>query len=513
MLTTRQRDILKIILEEQRPVSSIELAGQLNLTPRQVSYSIQGIRVWLNQHNQDLKTIQGAGFVVEVQPDLARSLVQQINSQAGVQIILSASQRQQLLALFLLTYPEPIILSQLEQKAQVSRMTITKDLDEIEPWLNERGIALIRKPHFGIQASGEERDIQQCLAEIVWGETPFSSEPVIQITHAEGLVFLLEADARRQALVDYTRMLLERANMRRTIGLVAKAEEQLGGRFTDDGVLHLALVFSILSNRIAGGYHLTADSQQIQWLETLPIWPVAGFISRRLSRDTNAAWQPTDVAGIAVQMMAAPRNEILPGEIEHYGDFSQLIERLMIYISQAFKIPKLKYDRTLQNGLLNHIVPACFRQRFHLWFPVSLSATNLPEQDERENEITAEIARMVYEHTRVDLPRNEVDNIVVLLRAAIIRNRSYRFERVIIVCPSGMATAQLLLARLHARFPYLNGLEVISLRDLTLAMVASADLVLTTIPLPRQFASSPKVIQVHPLLMPEDIEVITRFLS
>jgi mannitol operon transcriptional antiterminator len=100
----------------------------------------------------------------------------------------------------------------------------------------------------------------------------------------------------------------------------------------------------------------------------------------------------------------------------------------------------------------------------------------------------------------------------MLMRAAYIRNRSY-LEHVIIVCPSGMATAQLLVARLGVRFPYLSSQEVVSVRDLTSAMVLSADLILTTVPLPRQYAGSPKVIKVHPLLMPEDIEAITKFLS
>jgi mannitol operon transcriptional antiterminator len=228
----------------------------------------------------------------------------------------------------------------------------------------------------------------------------------------------------------------------------------------------------------------------------------------------SSDWTSGDIGGVAMEMLAAPRNEILPGELERNNEFTALIERLMEYISQAYDIPKIKYDRTLQNGFLNNIVPACFRQRFNLWFPVSLNNAGLPEEYKQENRIAQEVARMVQEHTGLLLPQGEVNNLVVLLRAAFIRNRTYRFERIIVVCPSGMATAQLLVARLSARFPYLNNLEVISLRDLTLALVNSADLILTTIPLPKQFANvSAKTIQVHPLLMPEDIETITRFLS
>src|SRR5512138_885175 len=122
-LTTRQRDILRLILEGSRPLSSSELAGLLNITPRQVNYSIQGVKIWLSQHHQDLKTVPGAGFAVEIQPEQARKLSQEINASSSVQIVLSISQRQQLLALFLLSQVEPFIVSQLEQKANVSRMT------------------------------------------------------------------------------------------------------------------------------------------------------------------------------------------------------------------------------------------------------------------------------------------------------------------------------------------------------------------------------------------------------
>jgi mannitol operon transcriptional antiterminator len=512
-LTTRQRDILRIILEGNKPMSSSELAGLLNLTSRQVNYSIQGVKVWLNQHHQDLKTLPGAGFSVEIQSEEARKLSLEMASSARVQIVLSVSQRQQLLALFLLSQVEPLIVSQLEQKAQVSRMTITKDLDEIEIWLKSRVIILLRKPHFGIQASGAEQNIQQALAEVLWGETPFSSDQIVQISHSDGLVFTLDGDARLMPLVDWTKDLLDQLDLRRTIGLVAKAEEQLGGRFTDDAVLYLALAFAISARRVQGKHHFDVSETQRQWLETLPIWPVAGYIARRLGRDINVVWKPGDVAWLAMQMMAAPRNEILPGEIERYADFAILTDRLLEYTSQAFGIGKLKYDQTLQNGLLTHIVPAYYRERFQIWFPVALTNPNLSEQDERETTIANEIARMVFDHTQITLPRSEVENIVALLRAAIIRNRTYKYERIIIVCPSGMATAQLLVARLNARFPYLNKVEVTSLRDLTPALVSAADLILTTVPLPRPYAGNPKVILVHPLLMPADIEAITRYLS
>jgi mannitol operon transcriptional antiterminator len=511
--TTRQREILKIILDVKRPIGSIELAKLLRITPRQVNYSIKGVKVWLKHHGQDLTVLPGVGFSVNLTADQIQSLVQKINIHSNVQIVLSVSQRQQLLALFLLTRTEPVILAQLEQMTHVSRMTILKDLDEIEKWLLEQNITLVRKPHFGIQVSGAEHDCQQAMAELLWGETSFSHDPVTGITHSEGLNFNLQEDARLLPLVGTINNYVSGLHLRRTIGLVAKAEEQLGGRFTDDAVLHLALVLAIMSSRIQGANHMTMDDSLMASLQSAKMWSVASYVATRLGRESNTTWKPADIAGIAMEMMAAPRNDAFPGDLEGQSDFSALIERLMEHISQSFGISKIKHDHTLRTGLLNNIVPACFRQQFHLWFPVALNNAGLPERYEKEHAIAQEVSVLVHEFTGVTLPKSEINNLVVLLRAAFIRNRSYRFDRVIVICPSGMATAQLLVARLHARFPNLSNLEVVSLRDLTLTLISSADLILTTVPLPRQYANNPKVIQVHPLLMPEDIETITQFLS
>ena len=511
--TTRQREILKILLDVKRPIGSAELANLLHITPRQVNYSMKGVRIWLKQYGQDLNVLPGVGFTVDLTADQTHALFHKINIHSDVQIILSVSQRQQLLALFLLTRTEPVILAQLEQISNVSRMTILKDLDEVDNWLRTQKVTLIRKPHFGIQVSGVEHNCQQALAELLWGETPLSSDPVTEITHSDGLKFNLQGDAHLLPLVGTINRYLSSLPMRRAISLVAKAEEQLGGRFTDDAVLHLALIFAILANQVQNGNHLDVEGKILTSLQSTKIWPIASYVAGRLAREANSIWRPADVAGIAMEMLAAPRNDAFPGELERESDFSALSERLMQHISQAFGISKLRHDRTLQNGLLNNIVPACFRERFNLWFPVALNNASLPERYEKEHAVAGEISELVHEYTNVTLPQSEINNLVVLLRAAFIRNRSYRFDRVIIICPSGMATAQLLVARLHARFPNLSNLEVVSLRDLTPSLISSSDLILTTIPLPRQYANNPKVIQVHPLLKPEDIETITQFLS
>lgn len=272
--TTRQREILRIILDVKRPIGSAELAKLLHITPRQVNYSMKGVRVWFRQYGQDLDVLPGVCFSVHLTADQKQFLYQKINGHSEVQIVLSVSQRQQLLALFLLIQEEPVILAQLEQISHVSRMTILKDLDEIENWLLTQNVLLIRKPHFGIQINGAEHDCQQAMAELLWGETSLSTDPVTQITHSERLKFDLQDDARLLPLVGHINNYLSSQHLRRAISLVAKAEEQLGGRFTDDAVLHLALVFAILSNRIRYGATQLSAKVASRFPDEYPAWEV-----------------------------------------------------------------------------------------------------------------------------------------------------------------------------------------------------------------------------------------------
>jgi mannitol operon transcriptional antiterminator len=512
-LTTRERDILKIILNTNRPVDSAELAELLNLTPRQVNYSMRGVRGWLKQHNQKLQAAPGLGFAANMLPEQAQLLAQKIARHSEVQIVLSLSQRQQLLALFLLTKLEPVILSQLEQLAQASRMTLVKDLNEIEGWLKNQRVSLIRKTNFGIQVTGPESACQSAIIKLLWGESSLSDAPLVELTHHNGLTFKLQADAALLPLVAHVGKTLNRITVRRAINVVAQADGQLGGRFSDDAILHLAVVIAVQHFRIQERKHREAQPSELEWLHQTQVWPIAAQVAQRLARDAHSVWMPADIASMAREMLAAPRNEVSLDELKILDGFAVVLEQLLSHISHAFHLPALKVDQTLHNGLSSNLLPAYFRQRFQLWFPPALNCASLPEACERESAIAREVAEIFQAHWHFELPANEINNLIVLLRAAYIRHRTNKVEHVIVVCPSGMATAQLLMARVRARFPHFNILEVVSLRDLTSIRAASADLILTTIPLPKPFAKHPKAIQVHPLLTAADIEAITQFLS
>ncbi len=511
-LTTRQRDLLNLLLDANAPLGAADLASQMQLTPRQVSYDLKGVRQWLAKHNVSLNATPGIGIELIGQPQQFKKIAHELAMEGNFQLILTADERQQLLAILLLTIDEPVILYQLQQLAQVSRTTILKDLDIIESWLSTQSLVLERRPNYGFWIEGSEQERRQTLATLMWSETIWP-DGIVEIVHGRGLIFPLAADAHLLPLVKQTADVLDSWEVVRSFGQVAYAEAQLGGRFTDDAVLHLALTMAIQSYRNQKREQLTIQTEHINWLKTLAVWPIASKIANHLSWRSHDKWPPLEIAGLAISILTAPRNDRWPDDLALDKSFTSLIDSLMEAIGREYKIPNLTEDNMLRDGLTTYIIPACLRQRFNIWLPQALFSTTLSPKYALEREIAHKLAHIVAEQTDIELPEHEINSLTLLLRAAYIRERPTKIQQVVVVCPSGMATAQLLVARLKARFPRLGNIKVLSIRELSKTDFRETELIISTAPLPYTIPEPIEVIQVHPLLLPEDIEKITQRLA
>ncbi len=510
-LTTRQRDLLQILLDASVPLGSGELADRLNLTARQVSYDLKGLKAWLSDHQVALSMTPGVGVMLTRDAATSLEAVEKLIASTGLKLVLSADLRQQLIATILLTIGEPLIAYNLEQMLAVSRTTTLKDLDVVEAWFHDLSVSLVRRPNYGIWLEAGEHQRRQLIGRLLWGQTPWP-QPLVTITHTSGLEFLLETEADLLPAVTYTRDLLSSWEIDRARLQVTSAEAQIGGRYSDDGVIHLALMLAMQAQRVRAGRQIEELDARFSWIQELPVWSIAEHVAAQLAGETHPVWPDGEIAEIAMHLLATPRHERWPGDLEVLESFQTLIDDLLEIAAGAYGIPALSQDIVLRDGLVSHLIPACLRETFRLVMP-EVEAAKLPESYETEHAIASAMSALISERLQIQLPAGERENIALLLRAAFIREQPHLSQEVLVVCPSGMATAQLLLARLQARFPRLGRPRVVSLRDLSREAAGPASLVITTVPLPAEISRWADVIRVHPLLLPEDVEAITQWLA
>lgn len=511
-LTTAQRDLLHLLLTAQTPVGAVALGEQLHLTPRQVHYGLRGIKDWLHDHHANLRHTPGIGLQIECTPAQQRHMLAELASQSRFQLILTPEQRQQLLVLSLLAAQQPYTLNQLQPDLGVARATVLKDLDAVEMWLESYQLQLMRRQHRGCWIEGNEFAKRQMLAALLWGDVPFDW-PIMTVQHALGFVFVLARDAALLPIVNYVNLLVHSWDLTTAQNLVALAERDLGARFTDEAVLPLALAGALQNQRLHAGQHVAWQPETVDWIQAQVVWPVAARIAAQLWSDLPEAVRIAETAALALQLLCGARDEPWRNDTDADTTFLDLIDTFMARIAATYAVPELAYDQLLRDGLDALILPACTRQRFGLWSPPNTTSDTQAERQPVERAMAAQLAAAVVAATGLTLPADALDDVVLLLRAAILRARPERARRVLVVCPSGIATTQLLLARLKARFPRLGTFEVLPMRELTVERITQADLIIATVPLALPAGPTIDVIQVHPMLKPEDIAALTHWMA
>lgn len=510
-LTTRERDIIKLLLDAEEPIGMSDLASNVQLTARQVNYSMKGVKRWLKGRDVQLQTKPGVGVMINCLPAQRETIFKELENNHHMQLALTPGQRQQLICFMLLIEDEPVILTQIRSLLKVSRTTIINDLEVLEDWFQHKGLVLERKQNYGIWIASSEKERQQVLLALFWGEAPFGPS-LFEISFQNGLEFALGEDTEYLPLVQQVCNFLKLFDMKTIFNKVVFIEDILGGRYTDDSVLFLALVLSVLLARVKMGSHIDAD-QGKELLEKKPVWEAATKMIQSLDDSQDLKWVDGDIAYVAMHILSSPRNESWISEFDQEHLYTYLSYELLSEISKAYDIIDLKDDPILREGIINHLIPVCNQHIYQLWYPKS-QADILPEDEySKEHNVAERLIQIIRKHTSIQLLPEEVNVIAMLLRAAYIRLQPYHFKQVLVVCPSGMATAQLLTARLSTRFPRLGKLSVVSFRELDKGRINNADLIITLMPLPKDLTKDKPIIQVSPQLLPEDIEAITAFLG
>jgi mannitol operon transcriptional antiterminator len=511
-LTSRQYSLLKILLEVDKPLSMGALSRKIRLTSRQVDYNLQGVQNWLKEYQAAIRVTPGVGVSLDCTLEQRQVLANKLVSEKDVRLVLSVDERCQMLALILLTANESMILANMQRLAGVTRSTVLKDLDVIEAWLKEWDGVLERKPNLGYWVNISEAKRRQLIQALLWGHSSFG-EPLTIINYKEGLKFAVQMNTELLPLVTETSNIIRAWNTRRRFITVAFAEAQLGGRFTDEAVLHLGLAFAIQAQRVQQEKYVEVNSEQLTWLQNNPFWCVAVKIAQRLASSPYEKWPEGEIASIVMYLLSAARNERWPGDLEMDKALEEIILSMIQTLAQNHRDLNLEEDRVLFDGLVNLLVPAYYLDKFTIWQPASSTEVSMIEHYAADVAVAAQMAEVFFERTGVKLSNEAIAGLAMLIRAAVLREQADRQQQVLVICPSGMATAQLLVARLKVYFPGLGMFKVISMRDLTPQVAATARFILTTVPLPAGIAGKAPVLQVHPLLMPENIAAITKLLG
>ena len=165
-LTPRVKQILRIVLEKDMPVSEQEIADRIGVSKRTIQREIEYIEAGVLEYSLELKKKKNAGVSIEgdaLDLDTLKDLVKQEEKNEITDKVI----RRKCLICELLKDRVPKKLFYYSDLFGVSEATISKDLDEINPWMKESHLEIVRKPGFGIALKGSEKSYRRIRYSVI----------------------------------------------------------------------------------------------------------------------------------------------------------------------------------------------------------------------------------------------------------------------------------------------------------------------------------------------------------
>lgn len=191
------------------------------------------------------------------------------------------------------------------------------------------------------------------------------------------------------------------------------------------------------------------------------------------------------------------------GDLSHHD---QLLDAISGVAADRLH-PALGADIELRRSLAQHLDRLAVRLKYGL--PVhNPLLSEVRERYPDVHTVAQEICGIISERFRLPVNDDEVGYITMYLSGALERTRLRPTSRAYVVCPSGVATAWVLVSRIKAEFPQLELIDVMSARAFDMLEAWDADLVISTVPIE---ACDIPIVVVSPLLIPEDVRHLRRF--
>lgn len=494
-LSSREIQLTEILLRHPGGLTADGLAERTGVSARTVHRALGPVSKFLGSRGLTLVRRSGMGVKVEgAIRDREETLASLGETRSSVY---TPEDRRLYLLRRLLGSGEPVKLRALASALKVAVGTVSRDLDELEGWLANFRLSLLRRPGYGLQILGSEADLRRALSYLILGsseETPLAPGSQVSPT--------LERVAERLlGIIDEDRL-------RKVEELTSAAVDRLPYAIADSSFVGLVVHVSLMAERLLRGGELEMDEVTLQRLKQSNEYAHAKSFAKNIEKELRLEVPEEEVGYITTHLRGAKLRQ--DDALEPYFEGSNLEvasrAKALIHYVEAETGVGLVGDGSLYAGLLAHLERAIYRLQENL----GISNPLLSEVKEDYPALFDLVARSMREVFVEDIPEEEVGFVAMHFGAALDRGQGSFPQRVLAICPAGIGSAKMLASRLERAFPQIRLIQNASLFGLRELDVSGFDLIVSTVPLPLPDDS---YVQVQPFLSEAETERIKNHLK
>lgn len=497
-LNKRCLDILQYLKRRYEFVRTQELADNYEVTPRTIRYDLEKIDKFLVKNGFDyLERHHIYGVKLKRQEGLDEFINKFVSTETPYKYVYSKSERITIMLLELLQANEPLKVGYFEKKLFVSRNTVLKELDDIEKWLKERNLDLIRKPRIGLLVEGSELDkrkaIIECTSENISLEEIYGyinrKITMSKINNIQFELLFSETD------IDFLN------------NLINHAEQRLNKKFSDDGYGNLITHIAIMIKRIQLNKIIYLPDINIDGIKQSKEYQVSKEMIDEIERKYNIKVPKVELDYIALHLLGA--KSFKNNRVEE-NELNKIVEKMIGEMEEIYNV-SFENQKKIVDDLVVHLRPMIYRVKF-----------GIKQNNPLYNKIvtsykdlflnTKFVTRHLEDYLGAKINEQELSYIALHFGAALqsaVDNKS-KNVRVVVVCGTGIGTAKMIASQLMKQFN-VDIADTVSSREVNKVDKKSYDLIISTVNIPGY--SERDYIKISPLFAKKDYEKLKNYLE
>ncbi|MGP4063624.1 BglG family transcription antiterminator [Oceanobacillus sp. M65] len=496
-MNSRMKVILKELMQSETYVTGKYLANINKVSTRTTRDDIRNLNIELADYGALVESIMSKGYKLVIKDEqLFRNFLTEMSEYLYMRDDVhpqTPKERVHFIMVRLLLEELYIKLEDLAEELFVSKSTVQNDLKDVKRILLAYDITLDSRPNHGLMIKGDEVKVRFCIAEIMFNRT-----------QGDGFNYL-----------DPLFSFLTKAELDTIQDIILTQIKAHSITLSDIAIQNLVVHIAIAYERIRSGNHVTLYRLDAQQIEEQTEYVVAHNIVDSIQKTFLITFPQEETAYIAIHLLGTKMltfdakgdrlEQVMEAEI--LETVTKMLERVESELSLG-----VKDDQELVMALCLHLKPAINRYKY------GMNIRNPMLADIKRNyplafEAGILAGLVIEQHTETKINENEIGYLALHIGAAIERRKITSGPlRCLVVCASGLGTAQLIYYRLKNRFG--ESLDVVGTTEyykLKKRSLEGIDFIISSIPIREEFPIP--ILEVNAVLSSNDMEKVDRFLA
>lgn len=507
-ITGRCIKLLKLLIEEERPITVKRLAKKIGISERTVRYDSVVLANWLEENGISLQRRPRVGYYLEDKEVALRLMDTKYYEGTDSDYYYTAQERVFKIIGLALSGEDSITIQDIMDHLYVSRSTVIRDLAKVRDWFSARGVDLRRKPNEGIRLQVSEQEWRDLVAD--WIRENVEEEDFSQ--HLLGMLVTNSFDSSKShEMLKYLDKIITLAGFKTIRGGIAQVCDQLGIQLSDIAFLNLLIHVAIAMNRLLRGKQIIMDEDKLVELQQHKAYHVVDRVFCPLLAQNDIQLPQSEVGYITMHFLSAQKLWEQDNS-DRDVQVDEMIEIVLRHVQRVYHI-NLRQNANLIRGLKLHLQPAIFRNKYDI--PALNPLLDLIKSDYPVTyKLCCDAIEEINQRYNIVFDENEIGFIAVHIEAALKYYRGAlcsNYNDVVLICASGLGSAKILSANIRSEFPNLRIVAELSVMDVAGYDFSNIQLAISTIKLPMPLPVP--VIQVSAVPDKRDILLIRSFLQ